>query len=309
MTRSAIWRHSRSPYELFQLIVEHPRIPRSEIAREFNINPKTAEIWWNHAIERHIVVPPVFRRRCYANFREYFYFLDVEDPHMLFNELQENEDISYFSVESGFANFFVIAKNSIDIEGEVMAEGCRSDYYVSIPPDHDFETAVSMIRRKLEALDYYKDSPSPLMQRDYAYEQWDEKDEAIFQSICNDVRKPFSRILKETDTYSDKIMGWFRRRSEFGHTITMFFPEGDSSYILLRYLVETEKDSLLIDIFSELPTSTTFYRLNDKLVIALYLPFTAEGRKIVREAMSVLKREGLVTDYTNSFVEYGFRPD
>ena len=303
------WRHAKSPYELFQLIVEDPRIPKKEIARRFNVNLKTAEIWWNHATGRRIIIPPIIRRKCYRNFREYFYFLSTDDPHTLFNELQKYKEILYVSVESGFSNLFAISENPLDIEGDIVTEGCRSDYYVTIPPDQSFQAAISEIRRKLQLLDSFKEFPSPLIQRNYAYEPWDEKDEAIFQTLCNDMRISFSRVLRETKTYSDKILKWFRRRDEFGDTITMFFPRGDSSYILLRYLIETDMDSLLIDIFSELPTSTTFCRIGEKLMISVYLPFIAEGRKIVREVMSVLKRERLVTDYTNSFVEYGYRPD
>lgn len=309
MTRIAKWRHSKSPYELFQLIVGDPRVSKKEIAREFNVNIKTAETWWNHAVERRIIVSPVFRRKSFRNFRDYFYFLNSDDPHKLYWKVQENKEITYSSIEIGFANFFIIAKKPIELEGDIVLEGNRSDYYVSIPPHHDFRAAVTEMRNKLKSLNSLKDSPNPLLMRDHDYEPWDEKDEAIFQCLCNDMRKPFSRLLKETDTYSDKIMKWFRRRDEFGHTITMFFPEGDSSYILLRYFIETDNDSLLINIFSELPTSTVFYRLGEKVVISMYLPFSLEGRLIVREVLSTLKSEKLVSDYTNSFVEYYFRPD
>jgi hypothetical protein len=311
MTGIPKWRHARSPYEVFQLVVEDPRISIKEISKRFNINLKTAEIWWNHATERRIIIPPIFRRKCYENFKEYFYFLNTNDAYKLYWKAQENEEITYCSVETGFANFFIIAKSPIEPEGNIVLEGNRSDYYVSIPPAHDFRTAITRIRNKLDNLDSLKISSSPLISRNYSYENWDDKDEAIFQSLCNDMRKPFSHVLKETNTYSDKIMKWFRGRNEFGHTTVMFFPEGDSSYILLRYFIEIEKefDSLLIDIFSELPASTIFYRLDEKLIISAYLPFSLEGRMIVREVLSVLKSEKLVSDYTNSFVEYGFRPD
>lgn len=309
MAKSVVWKHSRSPYEIFELVTRNPRITQREISRKFNINLKTAFTWWSHAIDRRIIIPPVFRRKSYSNFREYFYFLNVDDPHILYNNLKEDKKISYISIESGFANFFVISQQPITPEGDVRLKGFRSDYYVSIPPDQPFETAISKIQKKLENVDRVEDSPSPLVQREYPFEPWDEKDEAIFQSICNDVRKPFSHVLRETSMYSDKVFKWFKRRNEFGQIFSMFFPEGDSSYVLMRYLVETKMDSLLIDIFSEFPTSTTFCRVSDKLVIALYLPFSVEGRKIVREILSFLKRRELVDGYTNSFVEYYYRRD
>ena len=141
MTTIPKWRHAKSPYELFQLIIEDPRIPKKEIARKFNVNLKTAEIWWNHAVERRIFFPPILRKKCYRNFREYFYFLNSGDPFIMYNELKENEEISYISVESGFADLFVVSKNPLNVS-DTVAEGYRSDYYVTIPKNQSFNTAI-----------------------------------------------------------------------------------------------------------------------------------------------------------------------
>ena len=155
--------------------------------------------------------------------------------------------------------------------------------------------------------------------RQEEYSEWDQLDEAIYTALANDLRKPWVRVLKESDAYKDKIMNWFRRRDDFGSTHVMYFPEGESAYQLSLYMVETEYDSLLIDIFSELPASSVFYRLQNKLMICIYLPFLNSegerfsysygGRFIVRKVLSILQKEELVTDCTNSIVEYYYRPD
>ena len=311
MTKIPKWRHARSPYEVFQLLMKDPRVPTRDISKKFKINLKTAEIWWNHATERRIITIPVFRRKCFSNFYEYFYFLNTNDPHRFLINIQKNESVLYSSVETGFANFFIISKKPLSFDEEIVLEGYRSDYFVSVPPDQNFETAVKRIRNKLKSIDSFEHSPSPLTFRDCNYTDWDENDEKIYESLCNNLRKPFSHVLKETKAYSDKILKWYRNRDNFGNTIIMFFPDGDSSYILLRYFIDVSEhfDSLLINIFSELPTSTVFYRLGKFLVASLYLPFSTDGRKIAREVLSVLKSERLVNDYTNTFVEYGYRPD
>ena len=311
MTKVPKWRHARSPYEIFQLLMKDPRVPTRDISKEFKINFKTAEIWWNHATERRIITFPVFRRKCFSNFYEYFYFLNTKDPHELYWDIQQNEGVLYSSVETGFANFFIISKNPLNPPGKIVLGGCRSDYHVSVPPDQTFQNAALRIQKKLENVDSFEYSSSPLVFRDYSYKDWDENDEKIYNSLFNNLRKPFSHVLKETKTYSNKILKWYRNRDDFGNTIIMFFPDGDSSYILLRYFIDVSEDydSLLINIFSELPTSTTFYRLGKFLVASIYLPFSLNARMIIREALGVLKSEKLVNDYTNSFVEYGYRPD
>ena len=311
MTKIPKWKHAQSPYEVFQLLMKDPRVPMRDISKKFKINLKTAEIWWNHATERRIITIPVFRRKCFSNFYEYFYFLNTDDPHRFFIDIQQHKSVLYSSVETGFSNFLIISKKPLSFDEEIVLEGCRSDYYVSVPPDQNFETAVKRIRSKLKNINSFEHSPSPLIFRNCDYTVWDDNDEKIYESLCNNLRKPFSHVLKETKTYSDKILKWYRSRDNFGNTIIMFFPDGDSSYILLRYFIDVSEhfDSLLINIFSELPTSTVFYRLGKFLVASLYLPFSTDGRKIAREVLSVLKSERLVNDYTNTFVEYGYRPD
>lgn len=306
--KSTLWPHTGNPYEIFQLVLENPRIPKSEIARHFKVNPKTADVWWDTAIKNRIIIPPVFRRRSFFNFREYFYFIKTGDPHALYEELQKSKDISYYCIHTGFADFQIIAEKPLSLNLEVVLSGERSNYHVSTPPDCTFEEAVIRIQKKLAVLEELEPYPSPLIYQKKTYGTWDDLDEAIYRQLANDLRMPFAQIIKLTDAYSDKIMDWFRNRDRFGQTMTMFFPLGESSYQLSLFSVKTENDWLLIDLFSELPTSTVFYRLKKRLMMSIYLPFSLEGRFIVRKTLSVLQKKELVSEYTNSIAEYYYRP-
>lgn len=307
--RSTFWPYSKDPYEIFKLLLEDPRIPKTQMIKIFNVNPKTFDKWWKAAIGKKIIILPVFRRKSFLNFREYIYFLRLKDPHELYESLQENsESLTYFSVQTGFCNFQIISKDPIDPEGERVLSGPRSDYFVTVPPNCSFGEGAERIERLLQNLDSLNPRDSPLKYHDTKFEPWDEKDEAIFWEICNNMRTPFASAVKSADTYNDKAWSWFRNRDTFGDTITMFFPKGESSYMLSLYGIKTEYDSILVDIFSNLPTSTVFYRLDGRVIMGVYLPFTLEGRFIVRKALSILQKEELVDDYTNSNVEYYFRP-
>lgn len=305
--RFTLWPHKCNPYDIYTVVVKDTRIPVIQIARKLKINPKTADVWWNDAINKQIIIPPRFRRKSFLNFREYVYFLNVRDPHALY-ELYKEEDLIYFSVQTGFANFEVISKCPIEPEGDVVLSGCRSDYYVSIPPNSSFKEAGKILFKKLDTVEHYEFHDSPLVLRTENYEPWDEKDEEIYEGLCNDLRKPFAQVMRETLTYSDKIMKWFRRKDEFGHTITMYFPQGLSSYLPTVYAIDTEYESLMIHLFSELPTPTVFYKINDTVMMSIYLPFALEDRILIRKALSILQKKELVNKYTNSIAEYGYRP-
>jgi hypothetical protein len=301
------WNHTKSPYEMYSLLLEEPRIPKEQMARKLKVNKNTIYSWYDEAVEKRIIILPVLRRKSFVNFREYIYFLNVEHPHLLYEELQLNTDILYYCVQTGFANFQIYSKVPLDLEGEIILEGIRSDYIVTTPVECTFEQSIQKIKRKLEKLGVYKENSSPLKIRQERYSPWDEKDEEIFWAVRNEMRKPFREIIREYDTYADKVLKWFRRCNEFGHIVTMYFPEGEGSYLPSLYSIKTEHDNVLIDIFSCLPTSSVFYRVDDRLIMLIHLPYLLDARLLARRVLSILKKRELVDDYTNSIVEYGYR--
>jgi hypothetical protein len=308
VVRATFWPYSRDPYDIYRILLRNPRVSRGQLTRIFKVNPKTVDIWWKAALEKRIIIPPVFRRKSFLNFREYYYFLKVKDPHELYESLQKKDvPITYFSVHTGFCNFQIISKEPIDPPGDVILSGPRSDYFVTTPPKYSFEEGVTKVEEVLQNVNGIESKESPLQYHDIPYEPWDEKDEAIFWEICNNVRIPFASVVRSAGTYNDKTWSWFRNRDTFGDTITMFFPRGEGSYQLSLYSIKTDHDSVLMNIFSHLPTSTLFYRVAGKVIMGVYVPFTLKGRFIVRKALSILQKKELVDGYTNSNVEYYYR--
>ena len=311
MVNRTFWQYSVDPYDIFAYLVQNPRIPKASIARKFNVNPKTGTLWWDAAVSKQIIRLPIFRRKSFLNFREYFYFLNVEDPYSIYEELRTNtEGIMFYSVQTGFSNFQIVTTKKITPPGDIVLTGERSDYYVSIPPNCSFEMSISLIKEKLSNIDKFNPTPSPLVYHDRVFE-WDTVMEQIYQKLYNNFRRPIREILRTTDAYSDKVIEWIRNRDTFGDTIIMYFPEGLPAYQPATYCIETEYqyDSLIIDLFSSFPVSTIFYRLHDKLMISMFLPFALEGKKITRRILSVLRKKELVGKYTNSIDEYFNSPD
>ncbi len=308
----AFWPYTVDTYQLFRILLENPRIRKTQISKKFKVNPKTGEGWLNAAIQKRIIVPPVFRRDSYLNFREYFYFLQSDDPHKLYKHFQNDRRVTYFTVQSGFANFQIISKEPLELEEPVILQGPRSDYFVSVPPQTTYESAIARMQRKLETIDELADSlknePSPLVYHDTMF-PWDDANEKIYLQFCNDYRKHLAKVLRNTGTYKDKIMNWIRTKEQFGDVIVMYFPRGEDHYLLSIYSIETNLDSLIIDLFSMFPVSTVFYRVKDTLMVCAYLPFypSPEGRYTVNEVLSTLKEKELVRKYTNSIVQYHYR--
>jgi len=308
MVKTTFWPYKGNPYDLFALVNKNSRIPVTQMARILKVNPKTADDWWNAALKKQIIILPRFRRRSYLNFREYVYFLNVKDPYSFYNSCIDDENLLYFSVHIGFSNFEIISKCPIDPEGDILFWGPRTDYYVSVPLDITFSQAGERLLKKLDMINQFEPKDSPLVLHPESYEPWDKKNEEIYEAFRDNLRKPFAKVMRETHTYSDKVMNWIRTREEFGQTITMYFPQGLSAYLPTVYTFDTEYESLLIHLFSGLPTPSVFYKVNDTVIMSLYLPFSLEDRILIRKILSILQKKELVNEYTNSITEYGYRP-
>ena len=307
--KSTLWTHTGNPYHVFKLLNEDPRIPKTTIARKLKINAKTAEKWYNDAVALRIIIPPFFRRKSFTNFREYFYFINTNDPYECYQRMKSKKEVMYCTVQSGFSDMQIISKAPLNLEEEVILSGERSDYYVSTPKDQMFEKANQIMERKLKTIDDFEPTPSPLILRKEPYSQWDDLDEAVYYSLMGNLRKPWAHVLKESGAYNNKIMHWYRTRNEFGHTITTFFPEGEKAYQPTLFAIETENDALLIDIFSEMPTSSVFYRLNKYVIMVLYVSYPIIAKSMVRRVLSYLQKKELIGKYINSIVEYYYRED
>lgn len=298
----------RDYHGILALLYENPRIAKRRIAEILGINEKTAADWLDIAFRHRIIIPPVLRRRAFLNFGEHLYFLRVDDPYETFERLRKSKDITYYAVLTGFANFEIIANGPIDPPGEIVFSGRRSDYFVPPPPKVGFDESVVNLRKQLSYLRRPRTKDSPLMYHDTVYEPWDEEDELLYWEFKDDVRlKKLTWVMKETLISSTKVLGWFRRMKDFGTVITMFFPGGEEAYLPAIFVIKTEYDQVLIDLFSKLPASTVFYRLNDYLVMILYLPFSAAVTMFVREALNKMRRERLIEAYNNANIEFHHR--
>lgn len=257
----------RTLYEL--LWSGNPRRYIKEIASILQVDPRTASTIMREAFEQGYVTTPQIRRRSYANIKEYVYFVNCKDPLEQYIRYSDNTNVVYHAVLIGFANLMIFSKKKMDIDGDVLIEGYRSDYYVAFAPDQSWESAVKVMQEKVENFNPGNYGPKERIKTHWDESiLWDAEDEILFREFKYNLRKALTDIMRKHLISTTKIYEWFKRLPECCTVFTRYFPEGGSSYDPCLFMVETDYEDFIIDLFSELPTSSLFFKVSDKLFLS-----------------------------------------
>ena len=254
---------------ILDILWKTPRVLVSEINLEKGMAGKRLK----EALEQKIIVGPDIRKRSYKNTREYIYFVNCDDPELLYLSYRDDPRIIYHAEMIGACNLWLITKEKIDIEGEVFLEGYRSDYITSYPPDHTWETAMEIMRKKIQTF-----NPRAYIRKGYIQTHfdetipWDESDEILYRYFKYDLRKPFSPIMKEHKMTKEGIYQFLGNLPQTCTVATSYYPDTLSAYDPYLFMFETDYEDFIIDLFSELPTSASFFKISNKLLMLAYVP-------------------------------------
>jgi hypothetical protein len=228
---------------------------------------------FEEAYNHQYIVGPQIRKRSYENLKEYVYFVNCEVPERLFIEYRENQNVIYHAKAAGFCDLFVIAKEKMDINGDIVIEGYRSDFYVSYAPDSTWDNALRTMREKVEGF-----VPSEYVEKNLIKNhleqsiRWNRDCEILYKYFKYDLRKPIEHVAEDQGVYRWDIYRWFDRLSETCTIFTDYFPDGMLVYDQYLFMFETDYEDFIIELFSELPASTTFFKVSKKLFTYIHIP-------------------------------------
>jgi len=262
---------------IYELLFENPRIFAKTISLTLGVNRNATSNRMKEAFEMGIVFKPQLRRRAYFNFLEYVYFLNCKNPHRMFSSYIEDRTIAYHAQMSGFANLLIISNTEIDSKNSVL-EGLRSDYHVSFAPDHSWDRTIEIMQEKINLFETKEYIPRNILQTRWDETiKWNSEYEKLFRIFKYDLRQTFTPVRKETLISSGKIYEWLRSLNECCTVFTLYYPKMISNYDNYLFMFETNYEDFVIDLFSELPTSTTFFKVSGRL-----FAFTHVERQYVR---------------------------
>jgi hypothetical protein len=270
--RTSLEEKIRQYRAIYENVSETPRIKPAPLSKIMKLRPSVVETRIEEAFNLGYVVRPQIRKRSYSNFKEYMYFINYEDPYELYEQYIKDKNVVYHAVTDGFSNFFAVSKDKFDIEGDVVIEGCRSDYHISFAPDHSWEKAIQIMKEKVSHFD-----PDTYLPRGIIKTHWDEtipwdvQDEILFGEFKYNLRNPVTPVTRKHHIRRDKVKHWLKTLPETCTFVTGYFPKTISMYDPYVLMVETEYEDFIVDLFSVLPTTSWFFKVSGKLLLYLWV--------------------------------------
>lgn len=257
----------------YELLCRSPRIPAKEASLSLGIEQKTSSARLKEALNQHYIVGPEVRKMSLANFPEYMYFVNCKNPDSLYRKYRQDENVIFHALMYGFANLWVISKGKMDIDGDIIVEGLRSDYYVAFAPDHSWDDAVRIIRKKIEKFNPEEYTPKGYIKTHFDKTiEWTEKDEILYRYFKNDMRKPLAPMKRDYHISRNEFRKWLERLPDCCTITTNYYPGKLSEYESYLFLFETDYEDFIVELFSELPSSSRFFRVSDKLFLYAHVP-------------------------------------
>lgn len=233
---------------------------------------RVAGLRLREAFEQQYIVGPEIRKKSYRNLREYMYFANCKDPDSSYLKYREDENVIYHAQMVGFCNLWMITKDKIDIEEDIVIEGYRSDFYAAFAPDRSWEKAIQIMKKMIETFNPEEYSSEGFIQNHWNEPvAWDAKDELLYRYFKYFLRNPLSPVMKEHGISKEEAYEFLDKLSTCCTIITCYYPETLLAYDHYLFMFETDYEDFIVDLFSQVPTSSLFFKGSNKLFLLSFI--------------------------------------
>lgn len=295
MTRLSEEEKKHLQYQIYSYRYDDPWIPDKKVAKLTNRSVSTVSRYAKQAEEKKIILNPHLRLKSPAGRTALLLF---EDKWKAFNQLHANTDIKYLCVYQGDWNILAAYEESTDftcVPGfrETVVEGARGEIFTPKVEYTSWETSFNKIDALLKracvkksVLDFQPCSP-----------EWNEDGWKMYEYFRPNLRKKFITLRRQYPISWRTYQEWKSTLKDNCAVLVSFFPEGYHAYDCFTQCFQTDYEEYIAELFSKIPTTPSFYKVEDHFLANMYIPKDYHVSMRVYDIISQLIEREIITDY------------
>jgi hypothetical protein len=148
--------------------------------------------------------------------------------------------------------------------------------------------------------------------------EWDSKDELLYKYFKYTLRKLLTSVMKDYRITGWEIYSWLETLPECCSITTSYYPDKAQAYDHCLFMFETDYEDFIIDLFSEFPASSWFFKVSDKLFLYAHVRrkyirssnlLSAPNRSFIPLLGNKLLERGILKSKARASIEYDWGKD
>jgi len=289
-------------FDIFMNVVNQPRCSITTIAKNIGHTGRgrrraTISEYLKHMYESGISLKPNLFLKDYDDPQRKAYLCRKNSRHKIgetFKLLREDRKVTYIAFISGLCDYFLTSRDpALDLSTydlEVVESSILYSPIFTIPQGWHlpFDKAAQNILG-------YQFEEGNLERESYGILDWKELDMRIFDSMRENVRRPFTEVSGITGVFSSTVKEHFYKhvlpRCNVAH---YFFPKGYDFYMKNLIRIHTKCEKSIVNALKCLPCTTYVYPLEKGLIITLF----HENINITMTLIEKMEENGVIEHYT-----------
>jgi hypothetical protein len=256
-------------YSIYEQVFQDERISLTTMAKNLSLARNTVASHFNYMIDNEILFNPTMRLKMFEGLREYMYYLRLEKPMRVYQELEQNPRVVYHCLTSGAFDLVVLTDAPVDFEShpnfkECLLSGARGDYYTPHISRDTYEEAFKKIEMILTKEEY---SPS-LIPMEFTRQTtvWSDLEWKLFYDLKYNMRRTFTEIVKKHGISKWLFYRAYEHIKENCVKIVSFYPHKRSRYSDFYFVFKADYEELLRDLFMLIPCSSMVSKVDNHVV-------------------------------------------
>ena len=256
--------------KIYEQIYENPFITLHQISKNTGIS--------KHAVTQHlsemyssILYGPMIFLKPAQNYHHYAYFLTVENPVVTYEQFTEIPHVIFKSSNAGNWDLLVISEKLIDLSAvesvkECIHYGIKGVTHLSKVTCLDWATSMEKMYNAMG-----NPEKKSLLYEEIPDLPWHKNDWTLYHKFRDNIRIQAASVLRESGIHYKQYQKWISQLLKVSNVQPAFYLHGFNKYFALDFLFKSCYQEQLIHILGQLPSTSSFFSVGDRLLARLYL--------------------------------------